>query len=76
MSADSMPNFVKVILTIAIIHFVGMPVYLVVVDELYCQGSYHDKSQNQCYEWKGAVGMWEAVLFQELVVRPIIKRIK
>lgn len=65
----------KAIVIFAAVHFVGMAVYATVIDELYCQGDWEQKSANDCYSWKGAAGMWEIVLFQEFVVRPIVKEI-
>jgi hypothetical protein len=64
----------KIAITFLLVHFLGLAVYTTVVDELYCQGDYQQKSANDCYGWKGAAGVWEIVLFQEFVVRPAISQ--
>ena len=63
----------KYIMLFVVLHFLGMAIYITVTDEMFCQGSYQDMVDNDCYEWKGAAGFWEVVLFQEMVVRPIIQ---
>jgi hypothetical protein len=62
----------KILLTFFIAHFLGMTIYVTVIDQIYCQGEEYNSA---CYSWKGAAGLWEVVVFQEAVIRPIIKKI-
>jgi hypothetical protein len=60
----------KFIIAGFVFHFLGMMVYVTTIDQIYCQGEGYNPD---CYAWKGPAGLWEAVVFQEIIIRPMVK---
>ncbi len=62
----------KFTIAFLIVHFGGMIVYMAAIDKYKCQPDQQEIFSQDCYDWKGIAGLWEVVLLQEFVIKPLL----